>query len=246
MTRATLTLLPLGDSLTVGGGSQNAGYRGPLLELLKTDGIGTQFIGDAETFPGTLPLDQRRHAGHASYTTVDIAANLDGLDTTTYEEYGGESRDPHGGHWITGIPDLHPPLDPDVVLLLAGTNDAVRHQVAYDEANSRYTSLLDKLAQLLPLTTILCALLPPASDQRAHLIPPFNAAIIDAVESATSRGVDAHLVDLFTNYAGGWVDGLHLDESGYRWVAHRWRDAIRQEPILYMEPSCPSRDPLRK
>ena len=95
-------IMPLGDSITYGGGGTNAGYRGPLYNLLTSEGAALQFVGDSTLNPGSLPADQTQHSGHSSYTTYDITNNLDGVDYTRYDAFGGVDRDPNGGYWLTG------------------------------------------------------------------------------------------------------------------------------------------------
>jgi len=43
----SLSIMPLGDSITFGYPGANGGYRGPLHELLKTAGIDFGFVGSS-------------------------------------------------------------------------------------------------------------------------------------------------------------------------------------------------------
>ena len=103
-----LKIMPIGDSITVGSSGTNAGYRGPLYNLLKKSVpqvlfVGSSLGGGVTTNVDPLPVEQQHHEGHSSYTINDVNNNLDGLDTATFEQYGGADRDPNGGHWFDGI-----------------------------------------------------------------------------------------------------------------------------------------------
>lgn len=99
---AGLQIYPSGDSIAYGG-SAPAGYRSPLMSMLASSAPDFRFVGDSQEAPGSLPVEQRSHGGHASYSTWDIERNLDGLSTETFAQYGASERDPHGGHWLTGL-----------------------------------------------------------------------------------------------------------------------------------------------
>lgn len=105
-----LKVLPLGDSITFGCGSDAAppdwyaccsstsgGYRAPLWAALNGSAINASvlMVGTESTGPSWLPVEQRAHEGHPGWTINQIK----GLQST----------------WVK--------LAPDVVLLKAGTND---------------------------------------------------------------------------------------------------------------------------
>ena len=131
-----LKILPLGDSITFGCGSDAAppdwfacctassgGYRAPLWAALNSTVTNAtiQFVGTESSGPEWVPVDQRAHEGHPGWTISQIG----GLKPK----------------WVA--------LEPDIVLLKAGTND-----VGQGHTNSSiladYTALLASLRSTLP------------------------------------------------------------------------------------------------
>lgn len=222
-----LQIMAVGDSITYGGGGGNAGYRGPLYNLLATAGVSVQFVGDSTLNPGSLPSSQVFHSGHSSYTTYDIANNLNGLDTARYEEYGGSDRDPHGGYWITGGHGTgRDAILPDVVLLLVGSNDLSKDQDANAQANLR--ALLAEFTTLLPDAKVLIADLPPEPTYGSLRVNAWNAAVDEAVSYFQSVGKKVYGVDLNTDFPSNGLtsDGVHPNDVGYVWMAGQWNAAI--------------------
>jgi lysophospholipase L1-like esterase len=105
-----LTVLPLGDSITFGCGSDAAppdwfaccpstsgGYRAPLWAALNGSGINASvlMVGTESDGPDWVPVEQRAHEGHPGWTISGIH----------------------------GLRSIWQKLAPSVVLLKAGTND---------------------------------------------------------------------------------------------------------------------------
>ncbi|RXZ46751.1 hypothetical protein ESP57_17990 [Agromyces fucosus] len=248
-----LQVYPSGDSITFGG-SAPAGYRGALASLLAPVAPGFRFVGDSRVGPGTLPAEQQNHGGHSSFSTWDIERNLDGLATETFAQYGGTDRDPHGGHWLTGLDapltysvpgrgsftyGPRAALSPDVVLLLVGANDLFRlnwdQQTDADGnvARRHYRDLLDKLTTMLPDADIFAGAVTPynnaSTSAENRRVAAYNAMIAELVAEAAAAGEKVHLVDLNTGYTGGFVDTLHPDAAGYGWMARQWQAAMMSE-----------------
>ena len=88
-----VTIMPLGDSITLGGGSPTmSGYRVDLARRLAATGLRTDFVGSRRNGVGP----DLNHEGHSHWTIQDIAAHVDGW-LATYR--------------------------PDVILLDIGTNN---------------------------------------------------------------------------------------------------------------------------
>ena len=138
-----LRILPLGDSLTLGCGSDAAppdwfacctptsgGYRAPRWAALNGSSINAtiQMVGTESSGPAWLPVEQRAHEGHPGWTTARIA-----------------TLQPK---WVS--------VAPDVVLLMSGTND-----VGQGHANATMladmAALLQALRASLPSARILVA-----------------------------------------------------------------------------------------
>ena len=107
-----MDIMPLGDSITYGtdggGGGTNAGYRGPLYNLLTASGHTLQYVGSQTNNPGALPItpiNETHHEGHSGCQTGDVTNGvLHGVKTVAS---GGQG-------WLT--------VNPDLILLDIGTN----------------------------------------------------------------------------------------------------------------------------
>ena len=225
-----LEIMPLGDSITFGYPGSNGGYRGPLYELLAPVASNVLFVGSSTCNHGvtTLPSGQWHNEGHGSYAINDIRLNLDGFDDTLYRQYGGDDRDPHGGHWLDGIesgPNARPSLHPDIILLLIGTNDRDNP----DGAKSRLDALVGKLVTMRPEAKLIVARIPPEMDTKAHgrFVEEFNKGV-DSVVKKYARKKNVWCVDLNTGFPpdGLSPDKLHPNDIGYDWMAQRWYEAI--------------------
>ena len=96
---AGLDIMPMGDSITYGDRGMDAGYRGPLFNLLNPVATGFTYVGSLTTVQAnqSLPANQLHHEGHSGWTAAQLTA--------------GNFLAPGNG------------VDPDVILLQIGTND---------------------------------------------------------------------------------------------------------------------------
>ena len=215
-----LRILPLGDSITWGWGSSNAGYRTVLRELLEAAGVRFQYVGTASDFPGNLPEDQRHHEGHPGWVISAGSSGRDGLTDHLPSWLG-----PRG-------------VTPDVVLLMIGTNDV---DLDYDlaHAKQRLDALVSMITSrdggLAPESRLLLAQITRVVDAEHDVIDPvkdarasqYNQAVAELVTEHRARGEDVELVDMHTALEpadfGDWV---HPNDAGYQKMAHTWFDAI--------------------
>lgn len=176
----TLRILPLGDSLTFGCGSDAApplwyaccdstsgGYRAPLWAALNGSTINASvlMVGTVSAGPAWMPVEQRGNEGHPGWTISQI----NGLKNT----------------WVS--------LQPDVVLLMAGTND-----VGQGHSNSTmledYTTLLTSLRTSLPSATRIFIAsiynMIDSSNDYSYTIRAFNGALPALANSFNATFVD--------------------------------------------------------
>ncbi|RYD20708.1 MAG: hypothetical protein EOP88_14035, partial [Verrucomicrobiaceae bacterium] len=236
-----MKIMPLGDSITYGYNGFNAGYRGPLYYLLNPLAQDFRFIGTSQTRPGLLPpgpLDQRYHEGHSSYNLQDVFNNLDGFDNTRFLLHGGVERNPNGGHWLIGGNGTgRPPVFPDAITMMLGTNDLENPS----GVGPRLHNLIDKITTLRPDTTLIVAKITPAHVPPAANPPdpitlaplhpsvlPYNDLVESEVAGFRNAGKKVHLVDLYTNFppTGLIPDGGHPNDTGFNWMAIQWYDAL--------------------
>lgn len=220
-----MKVMPLGDSITYGYNGSNAGYRSTLYGMLQPLAPTFQYVGTSTERPGFLPPNQQHHEGHSSYAVQDLSNNLDGLDTTIYQLYGGPDRDPNGGFWITGGGDTgRGPMIPDVITLMAGTND-LDEPVGFQE---RLTGLISKLNTLCPDAKILLARITPITNSEPVDVPALNAMIDQVTNDFRTAGKPVFPVDLNTTFpASGLIsDGTHPNDTGFSWMAMQWYEGI--------------------
>ena len=112
------SILPLGDSVTYGQGS-TGGYESPLSLALGAQGINANYIG-VNPVNGDSAVNSD---GFSAYMISDVAGNL----TSATTPYSGVSN--LRGYWLTGGSSGPVDVDPNIVLLMLGTNDI---NIGYD------------------------------------------------------------------------------------------------------------------
>ena len=181
---APLKILPLGDSITYGRWSETtSSYRVDLQRRLKAAGNRVDFVGSVKSgAPATADLDNE---GHPGWRIDQLAARLDG--------------------WLAAY-------KPDVVLLLAGTND-MNQNYQMDTAPDRLAAMIDQIHVDRPTAQIFVQTLPasktPATQAR---IDVFNAAI-PAI--AAGRPSVVHVVDQSGISGVLLSDALHPNDYGF-------------------------------
>lgn len=187
-------ILPFGDSITYGMGYEG-GYRIELFRQALEAGRSITFLGSQRNGP----------------EQVD--------DVRFPQQHEG-----HGGLRIDQLMPLVPLLEaPDIVLLMAGTNDIGQE---HDEADApeRLGELIDRLTEALPDALIVVAKLTPLESHPGGVIA-FN----DALDAVIERRADEHveLVDMFAGFPETELgDGVHPTAAGYERMAHVWYEAI--------------------
>ena len=196
--------MPLGDSNTLGYSVPTyfSGYRDLLQALLTDAGYNVDFVGTLlDVQNGMIP--DRDHEGHSGFRIDQIATNLNG--------------------WLDRIED------PDVVLLMIGTNDFLQnYQTA--QASVRLENLVAQLADARPHATILLAnIVPNTTNPSVDAAQnTFNATIPGIVDRQSNLGRLVRFVNVRQGFTAADMstDGIHPNESGYDKLAGNWFDAI--------------------
>ena len=203
-----LRILPLGDSNTHGwDNSKNESvwesYRKPLWDLATGSGLSIDFVGSRSN--GSAGLPDRDHFGVSGITATEVA--------TFAGDLAGETR-------------------PDVVLLMLGTNDALREGDAAQTVPGELLSIMRSIASVAPDVDILLASLPPIN---AALLPfradadairdAINVQLPGVVAEAQAEGIDATFVPV-SYTMGDLTDGVHLSEAAHARTAQAWFDAL--------------------
>jgi serralysin len=229
-----IEILPLGDSITYGflsiSDPSSNGYRAQLYSDLNGNVIfdGSQIDGD---------LAQPNNEGHNGYTIEGVDAELEGNTNTQ----SGRSDSNNGGYWIDGGNGTgRSAIDPQVVLLDIGTNDATDGQDAA-LMETELTQLLGDLKTDLPSAQVFVGSLTPrldsASDEAVE--DQYNAAMpaIVATEGSNFHFVDIHDAVSASNInLDDGVGGQHPDAAGYAQMGDAWDTALIDTGVV-PEPS---------
>jgi hypothetical protein len=229
---AQLTIMPLGDSITVGNtlgpGVVPGGYRDRLYSDLHDAGYSFSFVGTSTENPSRLlsQAGQTHHEGHHGYTISQIANNLDGNDPS--EPPSGPSPN-NGGFWF------HKAGPPDVVLLHTGTADIVYNFQTSTRAQ-RLDQLIGQIVADSPTSLLfVTSIIPLNNANQNQLVQAYNTQIKDViVPKYESMGANVFFVDQYSNFvdANGKIihlpDGIHPDQTGYVLMGDTWAAALQQ------------------
>ncbi|MEN0067024.1 MAG: SGNH/GDSL hydrolase family protein [Myxococcota bacterium] len=201
-----LQILPLGDSITVGGPFT---YRYALHNLLSEAELSFGFVGSDDWVDLDLyPADgwDRDHEGHGGWTTGDID---DELET-----------------FLAGY-------TPDVVLVHLGTNDAsdvVNNGASLRTSEAAMTSIVEKLRADNPSVAIYLAQIIPFETSNVELnetVDDWNQRLAQLSSGLDTSSSPISLVDMNTGFGDADLnDGVHPNEQGAARMAQAWAEAL--------------------
>ncbi len=198
-TNNPLKIMPLGDSITEGYlSSDYGGYRDDLWGLLTNEGYNIDFVGNRSRGDGNF---DKNHAGVTGERIDQVANRVNSL-LTTYQ--------------------------PDVVLLMIGTNDILQNN-NLDDAPNRLSNLIDQITNLSPNTHLFVASIPPDKNlARNRLVQQYNSLIPGIVNSRWISGKNVTLVDVFSQMnSDDLEDDVHPTPAGNNKIAQTWYKALR-------------------
>jgi lysophospholipase L1-like esterase len=222
-----ITIMPLGDSITAGytgNPSEDApgGYRNNLYADLSAAGIGVNFVGSSNQNPSPLLTanNETSNEGASGYLIqgVPLASYPGGFYPGLYEN----------------IDDWFSTVQPNIVLLMIGTND-INMNIDLPNAPERLGALLDKITADDPLGIIILSTLIYTTDPTLNpAVMAYNAAM-PAVAATRPNVVlvdNSNVLDLSTDYAST----LHPNQQGY----NKLGDALASEveAVIAPEPSA--------
>lgn len=202
------TIMALGDSLTAGCYTNTGGYRQHLQALLTAHACRYNFVG--RSIESSCELADPEHEGYPGATIRQI-----------------------GEHAQTAMAQFHP----DIVLLLAGTND-VRTNGDSDQPTSpdywatapeRLDNLLTQLVREDPVVVVVGTLPLLCGDWCADepRVEEFNAQVRAIVQQRQRQGEPVVLADLHSAVPACEMDGgLHPTPAGYDRMAEVWFAAL--------------------
>jgi hypothetical protein len=198
-------IMPMGDSITEGAHC-DGGYRSPLYTKLTDADYDMQFVGSSNWWSDSVLRDagQQWHEGHGGYNISQIDGNLD-----TYIGEGGE--------------------DPDIILLMIGTNDMGKGKSTDDVADDLDT-LIGRIYDYQPNVKLYVASLTYRTSYDSE-VRAYNARIPGIVAEYKFDGKCIEFVDMYdaTNPADGndyLYDSVHPNAAGHARIADIWYDAI--------------------
>jgi lysophospholipase L1-like esterase len=207
-------IMPLGDSITFGIGSSGGGYRVELFRQALAEQRSITFVGTAPP-NGPQTVDgqpfPRSHQGHSGFTiSGGGAGSLAGLVNAAIDS-----------------------TNPDIVLLMIGTND-VNGNIDVANAPARLGALLDQISERVPDALLVVAQLVPTTVAATNArVDAYNAAIPALIEARVSAGKHLRLVDMNAPFVANasfatalMNDFLHPNDAGYVVMGRTWFSAI--------------------
>jgi lysophospholipase L1-like esterase len=190
-------VMALGDSIT-DGYNVPGGYRIKLRQNFLVTGQQVDFVGSKVNGPPELA--DKEHEGYSGFKIHEIDAAV----TPSLDAYR-----------------------PEVVLLLAGTNDMIPN-FNVGTAPARLSALIDKILGRLPSTRVMVATLPPLGDPAGNQrVAAFNQAIPGVVNAKVSQGKPVSLVNVHAALGvADLADGIHPTLAGYNKMADAWHQAL--------------------
>ena len=186
----------------------NGGYRNSLYTGLQQDNCGVSYVGTLSD-PWTRVAD-KRHEGHPGLPIGGIASSV--------------------GAWTAST-------QPNVILLMAGTNDTAWWTAENaDQIGARHNALIEQLRTARPAAWIFVASIPPQSSaiiqpnniDRAVLTQQLNAVIRRNVDARTAAGQRVRFVDVNSALTtADLYDGIHPTEAAHAKIAQRFLEGIR-------------------
>ena len=216
-----IRIMPIGDSITYGvidshNNTESGGYRTYLWKMLTSNGYDVDFIGSQANGPDSIDRSHEGYRGKTINQIVELVSNQ--------------------------IADKKP----DVVLLLAGTNDILR-DIDLNDAPKRLTTLIDRIIAKSPQTTVLVGTLPPSTKFQDDLqqIKNFNAVLVNLIDRKLHQGKKVELVDLNDNLTNNDLsDRVHPTTQGYRKMAQAWYESLTDLLNPINDANSPDDDPL--
>lgn len=198
----TLRVMPLGDSITVGigdGPTDNDGYRCALRKRLTNAGFDIDYVGSQSNGPAACPAGDIQHEGHSGWKISDIQAQVT--------------------NWITTY-------QPDVILLMIGTND-IKQKYDMTNMGNRLSTLLDTIRTAKPDVVIIVSTIVQFVTSDQSQIDAWNNYLAVLPNIASSHGA---YVAFENQIIKSWLaDGVHPKQCAYDgWMTFLWYYAWMQ------------------
>ena len=199
VSRSSVKIMPLGDSVTYGAGSSTlGGYRFQLWDDLRVRGFPIDFVGSVQTGPASF---DRENEGLPGWKINQIAAKV--------------------VNWLMTY-------RPSIILLHIGTNDIFKNDDPA-HAPARLSHLLNLITTTLPgVTVIVAQILPLLRSARLNAeVVAYNATIPRIVQAEVAQGKHVQYVDMYDAVPPSMLpDQIHPNDAGYALMAKVWLYAL--------------------
>lgn len=223
ITASPLKIMPLGNSITQAD-KDHYSYRYNLWKKLIDANVEFDYVGSHSTNKGGNPA-------WPMYKGKKFDSDNEGHSGWTLDQIlNGFQHEPNSGRlseWLQGY-------TPDIVLLHAGTNDALMDH-PLESTISELKEVVRQIRQKNPGVTILMAKLIPAHPEKVgqkHVenILKLNERIVALAPQLNTSMSNVILVDQFEGFdatpGADTYDGLHPNASGEEKMAQKWFAAL--------------------
>ena len=226
---AAITYMAVGDSITEGKFAGNGGYRQFLQNDLAGGGFSYNFVGKE---------DNGVPANNTGFSTGMADPNHEGYGSFRIDEILNGSTEE--GHTAPPIATTLANYQPNVVLLMIGTNDVLQN-FNLSTAPSRLDSLVNAIfTNDKGVKLYLASITPLANSSQDALAVTYNSSIPGIVSKYAAMGDNAHFVDMHSalNPATDLSDGIHPTSGGFQKMATTWYARDRAGALLARPGGC--------
>jgi Ca2+-binding RTX toxin-like protein len=197
-------------------------------------------VGDSITY-GIASLDKGGYRGPLEDMLANAGLTVNFVGSNPVGDLADPDNEGHGGWTISGIrqniSDWLRLEEPDVVMLIIGTNDTSRNPPpTVERMMERLGGVIDRVHETLDdPPKLFIGPAPPMhesqSAERIALVQAYNAAIPDLVAQKRAAGIDVTFIDM-SNLTSADITpppidpGVHPNQSGYQKIAEHWFDAL--------------------
>ena len=230
-----IKIMPAGDSITFGMGD-DGGYRKFLDYFLKEKGYtNVDFVGPEGSNSATFSYNGKtvtyddNHAGYSGYTIKQHAggwSNNSGLYETLKNNNAVKKA------------------DPDIILLIIGTNDMTANRSMSECEDDLHTLLDYMLGDMSSDGMIFLSTIPELSafggGDNTQKIANYNSLVKKVAQEYSSSGKHVTFADIHgcLNGTADLGDGIHPSKAGYEKMGKYWAGVI-DEYISASQPSTP-------
>ena len=216
-----VSIMPIGDSITFGYG-EDGGYRKYLDYALKGKGISFDMVGPegrneaSFNYKGQTCQYDDNHAGYSGYTIK--------------QQYPIPSWGENGLYEKLISKDAIKTCQPDIVLLIIGTNDMTANRPLNDCENDLHT-LLDYMLKDLPQDSVIFMGSIPeftAYGGNAQRVANYNNTVKKVAESYGENVRFADVHGCLNGTADLASDALHPNGTGYEKMGQFWANVIEE------------------